>query len=283
MASRRPLKKPPLYFDIWGLTKEPKPRSEKDPDISFADILRIAAGGRPKHWPLKDKNASGTTLISSTKGEAGGKSDRASTAQEMKFTPQQDATLLRMKEEGKSWADIGAEIGKTKGVVTRRLRELQGQKKDAELAKKTDEGNPLVGGPSRAEDPKEEFTKEQDAMILSMKGEGKNWGEIAAKVAKSKKLVTKRFGELHKEKKEAGGGDKWKTAQKKDSKKESRENGKPDEDNGKEDARVHQWLSRSREGVDLDNWYLDDKERFNADEVSSLRFHYIKMTVGMQS
>ena len=53
---------------------------------------------------------------------------------------------------------------------------------------------------------KGEWTDEEDAKLMEMKDDGKHWPKIAEELGRPKKEVTKRYGELMKARKAAGGG-----------------------------------------------------------------------------
>lgn len=93
-------------------------RRKKDANLTSATSLPLAILPAAPDNTTKDKPVAGKDAeITATSGEA-----RAIDPDT--FTAEQDALLLKLKGEGTTWAKIGVEIGKTKGQVQGRYKEL---------------------------------------------------------------------------------------------------------------------------------------------------------------
>lgn len=116
------------------------------------------------------------------------------------WTADQDAMIISMKTENKSWNQIAIVLGVGKDEVRERFKELQ--KGEVELSIGVDEEKKekevQVEGGADDHEKNSGWTSEQDEKIKSMKSENKSWKEIALEVGVSKKDVQTRFQELEK-------------------------------------------------------------------------------------
>ncbi|KAJ9630731.1 hypothetical protein H2203_001255 [Taxawa tesnikishii (nom. ined.)] len=124
---------------------------------------------KPKDGGGGNRNGNGSS--SKTNGNGGDKADKEGDGgpgpnRMDDFTAEQDAKLLEMKAQNKSWKDIETELGKPKHVLQKRFKETKPASEDA--AKKAEEGK------KKAEENKKRAEEGKDEAAAAKKGkEGK--------------------------------------------------------------------------------------------------------------
>jgi hypothetical protein len=120
-------------------------------------------------------NASGGSNTITKQGE-----DEAHT-----FTAADDAKLVDLKANGRTWKEIVAEMKKSQSALKERFKEVTTN---------------TPGGPStitkQGEDEAHTFTAADDAKLVEMKANGKTWKEIVTEMKKSQSALKDRFKEI---------------------------------------------------------------------------------------
>lgn len=147
---------------------------------------------KPKDGGGGNRNGNGSS--SKTNGNGGDKADKEGDGgpgpnRMDDFTAEQDAKLLEMKAQNKSWKDIETELGKPKHVLQKRFKETKPASEDA--AKKAEEGK------KKAEENKKRAEEGKDEAAAAKKG----------KEGKEKAKKKEEEEEEKKKKKKEGGGD----------------------------------------------------------------------------
>ncbi|TID27538.1 hypothetical protein E2P81_ATG00294 [Venturia nashicola] len=99
--------------------KRAKERAKLEPQANGGDKAEF--GDKP--FPKRITSTSKKDNNNAKKVEKPG--DVVPTPEGESFTKAQDETIIRMKMEGKTWAMIGTEIGKEKGAVAHRFKEIK--------------------------------------------------------------------------------------------------------------------------------------------------------------
>src|SRR5438045_7453327 len=97
----------------------------------------------------------------------------------IRFEPEQDDLLWRLKDEGKTWKDIAVMMRIPRAALYERFSELS----------RMDDERPAGGD-------RFIFQPEQDAMLRRLKAEEKSWKEISEKMGMSKHVLHDRYWEL---------------------------------------------------------------------------------------
>jgi hypothetical protein len=153
-------RKPFKLFAIDADTGQPlDPNVRKKTRVTYYELetgsngsKRLIAHKTPSQVSKQAEAKTEDNAKSAEEAKKGGGDD----SEELKWTEEQDKTIIAMKAEGKTWAQIGQEVGgRTKAEVSARFKEINPDKGKTEDAGEKENGGGDAGGNNQGEQTKE--------------------------------------------------------------------------------------------------------------------------------